>query len=126
MHSVAQLRTFDTAAKDAGMSEQEIADLVTYLSENPEAGDEMTGTGGCRKVRVAGRGKGKSGGYRTVTFFSGDAMPVCLITVFSKGERSNLTALECRALKEITKQIVNEHHAKVSVLSDRKKKGVTK
>jgi hypothetical protein len=126
MHTVAQLRSFDTAARDAGMSEQEIEDLVTYLSENPEAGDEMTGTGGCRKVRLAGRGKGKSGGYRTVTFFSGDSMPVYLITVFSKGERSNLTALECRALKEITKRIVNEHRGKVSVLAESRKKGVTR
>jgi hypothetical protein len=125
MHTVAQLRSFDTAARDSGMSEQEIEDLVTYLSENPEAGDEMPGTGGCRKVRLAGRGKGKSGGYRTVTFFSGDSMPVYLITVFSKGERSNLTALECRALKEITKRIVNEHRGKVSVLAERKK-GVTR
>ncbi len=126
MHTVAQLRSFDTAARDAGMSEQEIEDLVTYLSENPDAGDEMTGTGGCRKVRLAGRGKGKSGGYRTVTFFSGDSMPVYLITVFSKGERSNLTALECRALKEITKRIVNEHRGKVSVLAESRKKGVTR
>jgi len=126
MHTVAQLRSFDTAARDAGMSEQEIEDLVTYLSENPEAGDEMTGTGGCRKVRLAGRGKGKSGGYRTVTFFSGDSMPVYLITVFSKGEKSNLTALECRAFKEITKRIVNEHWGKVSVLAESRKKGVTR
>ncbi len=108
------------------MSEQEIEDLVIYLSENPEAGDEMTGTGGCRKVRLAGRGKGKSGGYRTVTFFSGNSMPVYLITVFSKGEKSNLTALECRALKEITKRIVNEHRRKVSVLAESRKKGVTR
>jgi hypothetical protein len=124
-HTVAQLRTFDTAARDAGMSEEEIEDLVTYLSENPEAGDEMAGTGGCRKLRVAGRGKGKSGGYRTVTFFSGEAMPVYLITVFSKGERSNLTALECRHLKEIGKGIASEHRGKVSVLAERKK-GVTR
>lgn len=126
MHTVAQLHSFDTAARDAGMSEQEIEDLVIYLSENPEAGDEMTGTGGCRKVRLAGRGKGKSGGYRTVTFFSGNSMPVYLITVFSKGEKSNLTALECRALKEITKRIVNEHRRKVSVLAESRKKGVTR
>jgi hypothetical protein len=124
MHTISQLRTFDIAARKSGMSEQEIDDLITYLSANPKAGDEMVGTGGCRKVRVAGRGKGKSGGYRTVTFFSGDSMPVYLITVFSKGERSNLTAAECKALKEITKKIVSEHRAKVSVLAVRRKKGV--
>jgi hypothetical protein len=124
VHTISQLRTFDIAARESGMSEQEIDDLITYLSANPKAGDEMVGTGGCRKVRVAGRGKGKSGGYRTVTFFSGDSMPVYLITVFSKGERSNLTAAECKALKEITKKIVSEHRATVSVLAVRKKKGV--
>ncbi len=42
--------------------------LVSLLAANPVAGDEMPGTGGCRKLRVAGRGKGKSGGYRTIKF----------------------------------------------------------
>jgi hypothetical protein len=55
------------------------------------AGDEIPGTGGCRKLRVAGRGKGKSCGYRTITFYSGESMPVFLLTVFSKGERSDLS-----------------------------------
>jgi hypothetical protein len=31
------------------------------------AGDLIVGSGGLRKVRVAGRGKGKSRGYRVVT-----------------------------------------------------------
>ena len=66
------------------MTDDEIADLVSFLAENPMAGDEMTGTGGCRKLRLAGRGKGKSGGYRTITFYSGKAMPVYLITVFQR------------------------------------------
>lgn len=46
------------------MSEDDIDGVVNYLSEKPTAGVEIAGTGGCRKVRVAGRGKGKSGGYR--------------------------------------------------------------
>ena len=89
MHTVAELRSFRRAAERAGMTDDEIADLVSFLAENPMAGDEMTGTGGCRKLRLAGRGKGKSGGYRTITFYSGQAMPVYLSTVFSKGERAN-------------------------------------
>jgi hypothetical protein len=84
MHTVARTRPFDTAAKQAGMSEDEIEDLIFYIAGNPLVGEEMVGTGGCRKVRVAGRGKGKSGGYRTVTFYSGEAMPVFLITVFRR------------------------------------------
>ena len=40
------------------MSDDEIAALVSFIAENPMAGDEIVGTGGCRKIRFAGRGKG--------------------------------------------------------------------
>nr|WP_288200189.1 hypothetical protein [uncultured Pleomorphomonas sp.] len=60
------------------MTEEERSELISFLADNPMAGDEIVGTGGCRKLRVAGRGKGKSGGYRTITFFSGNMLPVFL------------------------------------------------
>ena len=53
------------------MSEDDIFALVSHRAENPEAGDVIAGTGGCRKLRLRRRGKGKSGGYRTITFYSG-------------------------------------------------------
>ena len=49
------------------MTQDEIDELVDILSHNQTAGDEVQGAGGCRNARVAGRGKGKSGGYRAVT-----------------------------------------------------------
>lgn len=116
MHTVARLHTFDRAAKDAGLSEDEITDIINFLAENPEAGEELAGTGGCRKFRVAGRGKGKRGGYRTITFYTGETMPVFLITVFGKGEKSSLTAKESAALKVMTKQIVQEYRNKVTTI----------
>jgi hypothetical protein len=45
--------------------------IVTWIASNPAAGDVIEGAGGARKVRLAGKGKGKSGGYRVVTFYSG-------------------------------------------------------
>src|ERR1700761_2992960 len=91
MHTIARLHSFDHAARSVGLTKDEIEAIVDFLAENPDAGDEISGTGGCRKFRWRGRGKGKSGGYRTITFYSGRTMPVFLITVFSKGEKSNLT-----------------------------------
>jgi len=44
------------------LSEDEHADLITYLATHPTAGDEIVGTGGVRKVRYAAMGRGKSGG----------------------------------------------------------------
>lgn len=117
MHTVCETHNFRRHAKDAGMSEDEVEQLVDYLAANPTAGDEMPSTGGCRKFRVAGRGKGKSGGYRTITFYSGRDLPVFLITVFSKGERANLSKSERNALEGITKELVAAYAARVVKVS---------
>jgi hypothetical protein len=113
MHTVCELKTFGRAAKAAGMTEDEVDELLEFLSLNPMAGEEIEGTGGCRKVRVAGRGKGKSGGYRTITFYSGQDVPVFLITVFSKGERSDLSKADRNELAALTKELVSECRKKV-------------
>ncbi len=112
MHAVALTHAFVRAAKQAGMSEGEIDSLVDHLAENPTVGVEIAGTGGCRKLRDAGRGKGKSGGFRVITFYTGESFPVFLLTVFSKGERANLSKAECNDLPAITKAIVAEYQAK--------------
>lgn len=113
MQTVCELRAFRRAASDAGMDAGEIDVLVDYLARNPMAGDEMKGTGGCRKLRVAGRGKGKSGGYRVITFFTGENLPVFLITVFGKGERANLSKGECNQLLQLTTTLCEEYRRRV-------------
>ncbi len=113
MHSVCELKSFRRAATGAGMSEDEIGDLVSFIAGSPSAGEEIVGTGGCRKLRWRGRGKGKRGGVRTITFFSGNNVPVFLITVFGKGERADLTQKERNTLRSKTKVLVSEYAKKV-------------
>jgi hypothetical protein len=112
MHTVVETNAFRRAASDSGMSDAEVASVVDHVAADPESGDEIPGTGGCRKIRFAGRGKGKSGGYRVITFFSGPAIPVFLLTVFSKGERSDLAQSERNALRIATKQLVATYGAR--------------
>ena len=112
MHAVAQTHAFVRAAKEAGMTQDEVEDLVAPVAGKPMAGNAIAGTGGCRKVRVASRGTGKSGGYRTITFYSGTDMPVFLLTVFAKGDKANLTNAECNALRKLTKAIVDAYKAR--------------
>ena len=113
LHTVCETHSFRRAADHAGLTREEVEDLVTYLAANPMAGAEVPGTGGCRKLRVAGRGKGKSGGYRTITFYSGKTIPVFLITIFSKGERADLSPKERNQLGAMTKALVAEYSTRV-------------
>jgi hypothetical protein len=53
-HAVAINHSFLRAAEKARMTEEEIESIVDFLSQNPMAGDPIPGTGGCRKVRIAG------------------------------------------------------------------------
>jgi hypothetical protein len=69
VQTVVQTPTFIKRAARFGMTEEEIQVVVNTLASNPMIGDLIVGTGGFRKFRVAGRGKGKSGGFRVVTFY---------------------------------------------------------
>lgn len=71
MHSVVETPDYLADARHAEVTEVERGRIVILLAANPMAGDEIPGTGGARKLRFAGRGKGKSGGYRVITFYSG-------------------------------------------------------
>lgn len=113
IHTVAETHAFRRQAEAAGMTEDEIGDLIAELAANPASGVAISGTGGCRKVRVAGRGKGKSGGYRVITFHSGSEIPVFLLAAFSKGERADLSQKERNALATLTKGIVAEYRARI-------------
>ena len=89
MHTVVETPGYVADAKAAGLSAAERETVVEIVANRPQAGEEIPGTGGARKVRVAGRGKGKSGGYRVITFYSGDDVPVFLLAVYSKGKKAN-------------------------------------
>lgn len=76
-------------------------------------GDLMPGTGGCRKVRSAGKGKGKRGGYRTVHYYAANDVPVVLLALISKGERSDLSKGERNELKKEMASYAEDYRAGV-------------
>ena len=109
MHTVIETSSYLADAKAAGLAATDRDAVVEMIASNPQAGDEIGGTGGARKVRVAGRGKGKSGGYRVITFYSGKNVPVFLLALYSKGEKANLSKAERNELKAILGDIVQEY-----------------
>ncbi len=87
------------------MTGAEMRAAVDAIAANPQIGDLIAGSGGCRKVRIAGKGKGKSGGYRVVTYFYSVEAPVFLIAVLAKGSRANFSKAETTAMAKMTKAI---------------------
>ncbi len=81
-------------------SEDERGEFATYLAFNPDAGDVVAGSGGCRKVRWARQGTGKSGGVRVIYFVRNEIGELVLLTMYAKAKYDNLPAAFFKQLKE--------------------------
>lgn len=105
MLTVAELPEFIRTA-DKLLAESERLDIIRYLAERPKAGDLMEGTGGVRKLRWGRGGQGKSGGVRVIYYFHDEAMPLYLLTLFAKGDQSNLSKAERNELADLVQILV--------------------
>lgn len=89
------------------LSEAERKAVIDYLAAHPLNGDIMEGTGGIRKLRWASGGKGKSGGVRIIYYYHDPRIPLYLLTVFGKNEKSNVTKSERNELAKLVKLLVH-------------------
>lgn len=80
------------------MSEAERDHVVDVISENPEAGAVIKGTGGLRKMRIALQGRGKRGGGRIVYWFHSPDYPTVLMLAFAKNEADDLSSEQKKRL----------------------------
>ena len=87
------------------MTEVERTAAVNLVAVDPQAGDMVAGGGGIRKLRVAGRGKGKSGGYRVLTYYMEPDRPMFLLWVLNKSKSANLSDAQTAMLKQAAKEI---------------------
>lgn len=86
----------------------ELEELENQLIETPTLGEPLGA--GLYKVRLASKdkGKGKSGGFRIITYLiqeHDDSIEIFLITIYDKSEDSSISA---NALKKLVKTIFYE------------------
>ena len=113
MQTVVETATYLGDAQTAGLSDDERKRIVDFVAVNPIVGHEIPGTGGARKVRFAGKGRGKSGGYRVITFYSGEDMPVFLLNVFAKNEKTDLSQKQRNQLKAVLGEFAETYRRRV-------------
>lgn len=98
--TIVELGSFPAAASSLLNKEEHMA-LITHLANAPEQGDEIPETGGLRKLRWHGKGKGKRGGLRVIYYFYNESAPVFLLALYAKGRQEDLTALQKKQLTKI-------------------------
>jgi len=97
VQTVAETPTFTQQAVKL-FDEEEKQELITFLAENPLAGDVIPGTGGVRKLRFAATGKGKRGGARVIYYYLDGSLPLYALLAFPKNAKSDMTPDEKRAV----------------------------
>jgi len=88
--------------------EAECALFTSYIAENYEEGDLISGTGGLRKIRWSRPGIGKKGGVRVIYYYYDQMTPVFLVYAYAKNVQENLTAGDKKYLSMLTEKLKNE------------------
>lgn len=87
------------------ISDEEHHLFQLQLSIRPESGDIIKGSGGIRKLRWAGSGRGKRGGIRIIYYYFKDNDQIYMLYAYPKSKKDDLTADQLKQLK----QLVEEH-----------------
>lgn len=86
------------------MSEEEYRNFQNALLDKPDIGNIIKGSGGIRKVRWSGSGRGKRGGTRLIYYWATEKDQIYMLFVFAKNEKSDLTKDQLAVLKKLVKQ----------------------
>lgn len=108
MQTVVEMPSYLRQAQRLRLTVEELDAIKALVAQLPSAGNVIPSSGGARKLRVRAKGRGKSGGYRVITFFSGVAHPVFLLDIYGKSEKANMTRGEVNRLRKIIEAISRE------------------
>ncbi len=86
------------------LSDDEYRELQVTLANKPNAGNLIQKTGGLRKLRWKAKGKGKSGGVRTIYYWAVAHEQILMLFIYPKSERSNLTPDQRKTLGRIVEE----------------------
>ena len=82
------------------LSDDEYAALQQALTDNPEAGDVIRGSGGVRKVRWGTAGRGKRGGIRVIYYLRPRQGEIWMLTLYAKNEAESTPGHILKKIKE--------------------------
>ena len=81
-------------------SEEERGEFAAFVAGNPESGELIPGSGGCRKIRWSRAGSGKRGGVRIIYTARLAHGVLVLLVIYAKSARENIPAHVLRKIAE--------------------------
>jgi mRNA-degrading endonuclease RelE of RelBE toxin-antitoxin system len=78
--------------------------LQLALVDDPECGALLRGSGGLRKVRWPGSGRGKRGGVRVIYYWAAARETVLLLLAYAKSEKDDLTREQLKVLRRVVQE----------------------
>ncbi len=100
MYTIIETPTFQEDARKI-WSEEERGAFCAWLASNSEAGNVVSGSGGCRKVRWSMSGTGKRGGARIFYYNRFANGEIWLLVIYSKSVKGNIPAHTLKAVREV-------------------------
>jgi len=100
MFTIVESLLFQSLVSDY-WDEDERGRFSAWLAANPDAGDAIKESGGCRKVRWGRAGSGKSSGVRVIYFKRLAKGEIWLLTIYAKSRRDTIPAHVLKELKEM-------------------------
>jgi hypothetical protein len=86
------------------MDDAEYAKLQLALAVRPDWGKVIPGSGGLRKLRWAGSGRGKRSGLRIIYYWQAADDQIWLFLAYAKSEREDLSRDEIKQLKRLVEE----------------------
>ncbi|NNE47441.1 MAG: type II toxin-antitoxin system RelE/ParE family toxin [Rhodothermales bacterium] len=78
--------------------------LQLRLVQDPGAGALIQGTGGLRKIRWQGSGRGKRGGVRAIYYWATEDGQILMLLMYPKSEKDDLSADQRKVLAALVKE----------------------
>jgi mRNA-degrading endonuclease RelE of RelBE toxin-antitoxin system len=82
------------------LDDESYSALQLHLAGHPDSGDIIRGSGGIRKIRWAGCGRGKRGGLRIIYYWWTAKDRISMLLVYPKNEQDDLSADQVKQLRK--------------------------